>query len=456
MLSFCRRAARRDDRPSFGEGDKIMPRSEDRPSLGEGDKIMPRDEALERFDQLRVREAIAEDYHTAAFLAQFQSIAASLEPDERIKLEVAYPLEGVKLLKAVLADPQASKICSLHWWYNGKKGVNSIVPLLTNNCPELASLRVDFWYHSAFDFVSSVLEHPSNKIKVLEMSGCPKGDSARFFAALGRSQVSALALSLSPKSVQGLHEYVAKDLLVRLEAGMDYKQVPHEMMMSLVKCTRLAKLKLAECEFSQSTAFPKSITKLVLHDCTFAGGFDWSFLADSKVRELDFDKVKGVDGNRLGGALAVHLRAKGLDTLCFFNCLFVNETLAAVGLGVGRNKRLEVDDHLNDASTGLISLALQSPNSELRELVLSYGDDAVSSIENHLVPASKHPKCNLTKLSLRVLEPELEAAAKTIEDMFYNRLALFALLQGQRVRGRYYPLRRLPVEMFRLVGMALI
>ncbi|KAH9257969.1 hypothetical protein BASA81_003988, partial [Batrachochytrium salamandrivorans] len=83
MLSCCRGAARRDDRPSFGG------------------QIMPRDEALERFDQLRVREVIAEDYQTAAFLAQFQSIAASLEPDERIKLELLRAREDIKSLKAV-------------------------------------------------------------------------------------------------------------------------------------------------------------------------------------------------------------------------------------------------------------------------------------------------------------------------------------------------------------------
>ncbi|KAH6569105.1 hypothetical protein BASA62_005084 [Batrachochytrium salamandrivorans] len=239
------------------------------------------DPALDAFDRLRFKRIAAEYHDASAVLAEFQSTAASLEPDERIKLEVAYPLKGVELLKDVLADPQASKICALKWWnYYGKDDVNSIIPLLINNCPELASLEVCLKHHSVLDFVSRMLEHPSNKIKVLEMPP-NTGDSARFFAALGQNQVSALTLRYSPEFAQGLHEYLARDLLVRLDVRMDNKQVPSEMVVSLANCTRLAELKLVECTFSQPTAFthlPKSITKLVLRNCTFVRGFDWSVL----------------------------------------------------------------------------------------------------------------------------------------------------------------------------------
>ncbi|KAH9254267.1 hypothetical protein BASA81_007868 [Batrachochytrium salamandrivorans] len=100
-----------------------------------------------------------------------------------------------------------------------------------------------------------LLEHPSNRIKVLDISPNTKGDIARFFAALGQSQVSALALCYSSNFAQGLCEYLARDLLVRLKVRMGKRQVPAEMMMSLVDCTRLAKLELIECEFSQPTVF---------------------------------------------------------------------------------------------------------------------------------------------------------------------------------------------------------
>ncbi|KAH6568920.1 hypothetical protein BASA62_005191 [Batrachochytrium salamandrivorans] len=296
------------------------------------------DPALDAFDRLRFKRIAAEYHDASAVLAEFQSTAASLEPDERIKLEVAYPLKGVELLKDVLADPQASKICALKWWnYYGKDDVNSIIPLLINNCPELASLEVCLKHHSVLDFVSRMLEHPSNKIKVLEMPP-NTGDSARFFAALGQNQVSALTLRYSPEFAQGLHEYLARDLLVR---------------------------------------------------------------------------------------------AKGLDELCLRDRSFADEALAAAGVEIGRIKRLDLSCiTLDNASLELIALVLQSPNNEMKELVLKYAYSAMNGIENHLVPALKHPNCNLAKLSLQAYEPEHEAAAKRVEDMFRKRLAL--LCRGGR------------------------
>ncbi|KAH9256093.1 hypothetical protein BASA81_005869 [Batrachochytrium salamandrivorans] len=418
------------------------------------------DLALDAFDRLRVREVKVKGGQTAsAVLAEFQSIAANLKPDERIELKMTTARENIKSLKAVLSDPQANKICALQWDYSGEEDVNSIIPLLINSCPELASLKVYFEHYSEFDFVSSMLKHPSNKIKELEMPLYTEGDFARFFAALGQSQVSALTLNYYPKSVQGLHEYLAKDMLVRLKVRMGNRQVPSAMIMSLADCTRLTKLEMVQCEFSQSTAFthlPKSITTLTLDSCRFVGGLDWSFLAGSNVRELDLSNVKSVDGNQLGSALAVHLRAKGLDELRFVYCDFVNETLAKVGVEIGRIKRFEGNSHLNTDSIELIALTLQSPNNEMKELVLLYEDNTVSSIEDHLVPALKHPNCNLAELSLWAYHPRHEAAATRMEDMFYNRLALFVLLQGKQVRRRSpCPLSRLPVEMFRLVGQML-
>ncbi|KAH9247214.1 hypothetical protein BASA81_015154 [Batrachochytrium salamandrivorans] len=417
---------------------------------------MQSDLELDVFDRLRSKRVQAQDGHTAsAFLAEFQSTAASLEPDEKIELVVYAHKSGVELLKAVLADPQANKICALHWTYYEKEDVTPIIPLLINSCPELASLVVDFECHSAFDFVSSLLEHPSNKIKELDMLKYTKGDIPRFFAALGQSQVSALTLFYSPVCAQGLHEYLAKDLLVRLKLWTNFEQVPLELMVPLADHTRLTKLEMLQCEFSQPTAFthlPKSITTLTLNECTFVGGLDWSFLADSNVRELNLDYVSGVDGNQFGGALAVHLGAKGLDKLRFFSCHFANETLIAVGVELGQIKMLEIYSNLSDASIKLIALALRSPDSELRELNLEYRNDTASSMENHLMPALKHPNCNLAKLSFRVYHPMHVETTQRVADMFRKRLALFVLLQGRR---RYpCPLRRLPVEMLRLLRSA--
>ncbi|KAH9254221.1 hypothetical protein BASA81_007822 [Batrachochytrium salamandrivorans] len=227
--------------------------------------------ALDAFDRLRVREVISRISDTAsAFPAKFQSIATSLDPDEKIKLRVDFTREGVELLKAVLSDPHANKICSL-------------------------------------------------------------------------------------------------------------------------RCN---------------------------------------------VRELDFHNVSGVDGNRLGGALAVHLRAKGLDRLHFYDCEFADETLAVVGAEIDRIKRLEIFNNLNTTSIVQITFALQSPNNEMAELALGYIGPTMSSIGYYLALALKHPNCKLVKLRLWAYLLQHQAITQTIEDKFCNQRALFVLLQGQQVRRK--------------------
>ncbi|KAH9258484.1 hypothetical protein BASA81_002979, partial [Batrachochytrium salamandrivorans] len=82
-------------------------------------ELVQSDAALEGFDRLKVREVQTNYDHTASdFLAKFQSTAASLEPDEKVKLEVVYTHESMESLKAVLSHPQANKICSLKWDYS--------------------------------------------------------------------------------------------------------------------------------------------------------------------------------------------------------------------------------------------------------------------------------------------------------------------------------------------------
>ncbi|KAH6568921.1 hypothetical protein BASA62_005192 [Batrachochytrium salamandrivorans] len=75
-----------------------------------------------------------------------------------------------------------------------------------------------------------------------------------------------------------------------------------------------------------------------------------------------------------------------------------------------RSSDQEIGDY-SDVSMppiALIALALQSPNSEMQELKLKYE----SSIKNHLVPALKHPNCNLAELSFLAYGPERKKAAE--------------------------------------------
>ncbi|KAH9255636.1 hypothetical protein BASA81_006466 [Batrachochytrium salamandrivorans] len=155
--------------------------------------------------------------------------------------------------------------------------------------------------------------------------------------------------------------------------------------------------------------------------------------------------------------LSTDPKMSGLDMLRLYDCDFANETLSAAGVELGRIKKLELSySNLDNAPLELIFLALQSPNSEMKELMLPYNSYTRSSIETHLVPALRHPNCNLTELRLGVYESEHKAAANMMEYKFRNRHALFTLLQGQQVKKLYCPLRRLPIDLLKLVGKVLI
>ncbi|KAH6572376.1 hypothetical protein BASA62_003425 [Batrachochytrium salamandrivorans] len=128
--------------------------------------------------------------------------------------------------------------------------------------------------------------------------------------------------------------------------------------------------------------------------------------------------------------------------LRFHSCGFDDEILAAIGVELGRIKKLMISRHLDDASIELIALALQSPNNEMKELVLDY---AASSIETHLVPALKHPNCNLAKLSLFVHGSEHKEAAKAVEG--HSPRPPCAVCAVARATSKETVL---PVEMFQL------
>ncbi|KAH9255306.1 hypothetical protein BASA81_006758 [Batrachochytrium salamandrivorans] len=398
----------------------------------------------------RVREVETRGGDTAAtFLAEFHSAVASLEPDERIKLKVSLHDENnIEWVKAAFADQHATKICSLLWIYDGEEDVSSVIPLLTKNCPELGLLEVR-------------LKRPNVKVKALDVLECDVADLLRFFVALGQSRVSTITIRGYESYARGLYEYLASDLLVTFKVWMNQEQVSFEMLVLLANCACLSELLLFRCHFHQPAVFtclPKSIIRLEFCTCRFAAGVDWSFLVGSSVRKLDFFGVQGVDGSLLGRALAVQLGAKGLDKMRFYTCDFIDETLAAIGVEIGRIKTLHVEDsHLGNISIELIALALQSPNNEMTNLGLWYSNQTMSSIENHLVPALRRPNCNLAKLRLLACQPEYEVRTDKVEMEFYNRRALFALLQGQQQgqqmrRRQQCQLRRLPMEMFRLVG----
>jgi hypothetical protein len=411
---------------------------------------------LQRFDKLRKRQVYLEQSETVAtFLAKFQATAAGLEVDERIALLLQTQYENnIEYLKAVLGTEHANKICSLKWFYFGNQDVPAVAELIARNCTELESLDVHFTDFPATDFASSVLEHPNTKLKVLQVLPGKLGEFPRFFAALAQSQVARLGVAdgCMPDFYPHLRGYLERDLLVSLDI---YVEDQAELMSALAKCTRLNELMFDRCNIYQPTALaclPKSIVKLAFSRCYFTNKLDWSFLVESNLQEVHLNYETGIDGTRLGLALAAHAQAKGLRKLLMVYSDCADQVAVAMNAELAQVERLMLSVLRLATSIEQISLALQSPRNRLRELDLELGGDTMAAVETHLLPALRHSNCALTTLELFSWTPEHKQMIDKINGDFSTRLEVLVLLSGQQVTRLRCPLRRLPVEMLRLVG----
>ncbi|KAH9255307.1 hypothetical protein BASA81_006759 [Batrachochytrium salamandrivorans] len=412
-----------------------------------------------------LRHVVLSEYYTVSeFLVLFRTTASSLGAGEGMEVSVNAQLgRNIEFVVAVLSDPHASRIRALNWLYDGTAELDSIVALVTSNCVELASLKVLLRRMHTVDFLSDVLEHPrvGRTLRALYLPVLPKGDVARFFAALGRSRVNQLSLcdGGSPDFYHRLHAYLERDLLVGLSVLFTQEQRVLETVALLAKCRRLCALKIGNCEFRHPSStfaagLSRSVARLEFCDCTFLGDCGWLFLLASDVQRLAFFNVDGINGTRLGYALAARLKTSGLDVLDFFICNGVNETLAALGDELVHVRKLGVEYcGLDKTALELIALALQCPGNRLRELHLSYDVRTLASMGAHLLPALNSPACKLGKVSFRNVFPVYDSSAETAAANFCKRLGLLTLLQGQQVRRqRPSQLRRLPVELLRMVG----
>lgn len=428
-------------------------------------RLAPCDAALGAFGHLMIKY-VASTYNdtTSTFLIKFQSIAARLAPGEMIQLVLECTgrreVGTTSLLKAVLADPHAKRICILEWQTSSEYAVYSAIPLIVKGCPELISLEVAFFNRSAVDFISSFLEHPGNNLKVLSLTEGAGGDSSRLFDALSRSQVTALSVSDNdaPEFYQAMCAYLERNLLVKLTVDMKSVLGPQEFMLALPSCTRLVELEVRSCSFPQKIAdLPQNITRLTFRDCGFGKAFDWSFLSRGSVQKLYIQNSICQDKCGLGNALVVALRANLISKLVILGGrMYTNATLDIIGEDISRIASLQLGSvPLYATSAGLIAAALKSPDCAMKKLALPYRDRSEKNVCAHVLPALRHPNCSLKKLQLLPDEGEYETAAEGIEATFHGRLRVFALLQG-RLRRVHAPLHRMPVEMFRMVGSFLL
>lgn len=200
---------------------------------------------------IRLRTLIQEKYDTAYIYAiKFEETVKTLDHDERVDLVVTHTPACFECLCAVLEHPLAHTIVSLRWTYGGDKDIGYLVPLIIDKCPELTSLQVRFWLFPTFDFVSSFLEHPNNKIQELELAPDATGDLSRFFAALSGRHLTSLTLLCDgpPAFRRGLCDYLPKAFLLRFKVTMRQAMLT-SVLQSLATCASITHLSLQSCVF---------------------------------------------------------------------------------------------------------------------------------------------------------------------------------------------------------------
>lgn len=404
--------------------------------------------------------------NVAEALDEFRECAAELKDGELIALSVdstnmSYAM--LPVLHAILGEPDAHRIVSLAWDGVEYADADTVVPLLIERCPNLTSLEVDFGGKSDMTFIAAVLEHPNNKVeKLLVWSRFVEADSPRFIKALGNSHVVNLEVRLdvgvSNKYIWDLlFEYLAKDKLTSLTARSLTGSTASVLMAALAGCTRLTELWLKWFDFNAVfdqyalSRLPKCVSKLVLEEGDVSKYFSWTFLVSKSVRNLDIVDVTNVNCIHLGQALESRLRSSPMDRLCLGTFSEDDVVMREIGAAMNQAVCLELyGRELSRPTFELLAAALHAPDSVLKSLMCFYALQSAVGVDDYLLPAIMHPLCRLTKLQVHGDTFPPRGYHRSVVIAFKVGLKLFALLQG-RLRARNNVLRKLPVEIFRMV-----
>lgn len=399
----------------------------------------------------------------------FRCFALTLTPHEWIELHIFTACDAIETMRALLSEPMACRIKTLVWTDKGCEDFCDIDALLVCSCPELCDVALDFDTFSTLGFYASLLQQPNNRLQKLTLSPshlCDEGNCEAFFSALRQSAVTTLSVCdwEYRDFVHLLCDYLVEDRLVELYVWHKRSDLSG-LVTAIAGCERLTKLSFYFFMGHRSAAdilahIPKSVATLSFDDGAFGNGFDWSFLHYSGVQDLEISNIENVDRDRLGAALDARLRVGPMDRLSLnAGAIHDLETfLPVVGTSVSRIKSLELRNvyNLTAPTCAILAEALHLPECVMTELSFRYNDYVAYSIDHELLPAINHPACRLSKLYVGCGWTHHGDRVDTIMTSFYNRNALFVLLQGQQVRRLNHGLRRLPVELFRMVGALLM
>ena len=204
---------------------------------------------------------------TGNFQKIFNRRAAALKDGQLLSLRIS----DTTVLKTILVGEHPSVICTLQLGFKGDRGdATMLTPLLIAKCPQLDALEVNLWRPNALDFVTSVLEHPDNNIRVLKLSEIPiEGDFGRFEAALRQSRVENLTIACGRQRPAardaGVEDAYFRILVTFLEDGQVQRLhfqttvgcfvVPHLLYVALSNNIRVQELVIDNCEFREHVAF---------------------------------------------------------------------------------------------------------------------------------------------------------------------------------------------------------
>lgn len=388
--------------------------------------------------------------------AGFYFTAIGLRPEEFIWLDITTGDDDALLAEAL--SVYANKIHILHWWHCGKANVTPTMLDLIARCPNLAKLRVSIKCHSEMDCISSILEHPENRIRDVEVSISLMGNAPRFFSALECSSVTALTLSYTFDNTNDdfdhpFFAFLQKDTLQSLHVAGPTRKALCSIVAALTKSVHLDNLCIERCSVDRRVPFAavsKFIKTLDFAFCNFCKGFDWSFLEGSSVREMKFRRTFFVNGGMLGRMLKRHIQASAMEALCFFGCNFTEATLEAMGDQLSRVTGLVIGD-ADDGAIIHVANALKTTGNKIQVLRLLYDGKTINCIKAHLLPALRHPNCNALDMSF-LTNMEYDDQATEVAFTFHRRHLLFAFLQGRLPGKCHGALRRLPAELYRMVG----
>ena len=392
-----------------------------------------------------------------------------LQPGQGIRLVIGYGDHSLACLLGALGSPLASRVFELNWGHsdysdNGVVDVSFVVPLIVRGFPNLRSLGLAFERaHLAFDIAAMMLESTGTQLYHLTIPNTAQGDFRRMFDALEKSGVRSLAVSHDDEIAgydQRLSEYIALGALEKLEMSVGGLTLRTELSVALSRCTSLVQLNLQSYRITDATSLarlPKSIVKMEIMFGRVDGPFDWSFLDGSSVRDLKLHSINCVDacGNfedvslvRNGDALKRHLHERGMDHFHIRCCSFTEAALIAAGDALKRVKKLSTDCHCDDQRLYYVTQALRAPGCEIQVLRLYTRLCSTTQLDNSLWPALRDVNCTLKSIGME----RFDEVCKVEVAVFHNRVRLFVLLSAQRLRRTNHVLRKLPVEMFRVLG----